>query len=948
MPIKFKSASAFEKMRARQREELANEYAQTGRASEIGSKSFDSAVETNLAAAPMPSATQSFMNTLTSEKGIENLGYSAAYASVAVAAGYTAQQRLNQGQYVAPETMQAATLQTVLPGAGMVLGTALGAAGGIPGMMFGQYMGGAGGQMLSAGLGAGLERDKTVRETSEQLASTTGATDALKKFTDQLSQSTAPIKELQTAIMTITRAAGGTGDGTVAGLSFMQNALAERFNPALQGFVGAVSTDPILKGMLPSLNAVGYRADPSQYGGAAAALAAKGDYAGAQDAITLETGVLSTQYDRDKKFVDSWDPRTNDNALMKALYPSKTRAANAALDRLGREKPDPNAPGVLKDSVDDMNALYGTLTDIGGQSAGLASGFTSDSVGIQQAGANGATNADLKRMVKGALSRSNDLVINGDLKANAIDAYVSAHPTMGGEAYSSLMDSKNHFILESQQYKLTETVMNRDIFEREQATEAGQFGLNMLTGTFAGKSAMSLRGSVQNREGVLLKTANDPDAMLSDAERIAYRTQAKQLDIQNHQAIYAQQEGEIDVRSGKALRSVALAQSYGTPDAERKAQGEYRQTLEAQEKQLNRELAEGNLSYDQRLAKMREISQLQVQVTQNEVQSRRTFFAEKDSIYGSEFSGLTAGMDRQIRRGGNSAANVSGGTGALDREIANAKANLQSESDPVKQAQIGAQIADLTERKNAFTEQTNRYSPNAKLQQDAIKTAGDLDVSMLMPYMDGPESNRFAIGNRRLSIINRETSGLNANRTNKQKAGLWHDEDETTYQEQLQDFRRQKAQVEYSERFEMFNAVPEMVAGAPQGGVGVSMMPMSAVAAAFSPNPTVGQWGRRGVGHFDPSSLVTGKYGSGSPLHGTEAALEGGPSGAFSVSGGATTAVDLLKQIADAAQKQAQEMAAQTQLMRGRQESRPVQDHAAVVQHALGNAFDAFNPRAGM
>jgi hypothetical protein len=531
--------------------------------------------------------------------------------------------------------------------------------------------------------------------------------------------------------------------------------------------------------------------------------------------------------------------------------------------------------------------------------------------------------------------KTSDKYISNSLKeASSLNALASKTKDAG--ARYVLQNTASDIVNKAQSVEIQSNEMAHSLFAQNQQAHSVDFDRSVFGATYSGASAKSMTGMIQDRMGNLLSVAKDPKSPLNDAERINYLLQAKKLDVQNKQDIYRQEEGENSVGIAKAQLGVANASLYGSPTQERAAQSVFRSSLQSEQQQLNKELAEGNLSYDQRLLKMQQIAGLQTQITQNEVSSRRTFFAQEEGMASDGFSASVAGMGRQIRRGGNAAVNTSTSLSSLDQQIRVTQDSLAGET-PENQAKIRKDLANLQEQRAAYLETTNTYSPNSRDQQSDITLHGQVRRSMLMPYNEGPDSNKFVVSKRLMSFDKSQLAKLNANRKSKIAAGSWHDEDETTFTGQREGFLNDIADAEYSQRYELFNAIPEFIAGAPMGGVGVSILPTAALAAQFSPNPTVGRFG--GKSAFNPSSLSRG-FGPGSVLHGTSSPVEGGSQGSFLNAAEKGSNV-ILGTIAAGIEKTNQLLST---LARGRNDSRPVNDVAGQVNHALGNSFNTNRP----
>jgi hypothetical protein len=144
-------------------------------------------------------------------------------------------------------------------------------------------------------------------------------------------------------------------------------------------------------------------------------------------------------------------------------------------------------------------------------------------------------------------------------------------------------------------------------------------------------------------------------------------------------------------------------------------------------------------------------------------------------------------------------------------------------------------------------------------------------MARLAPFLDGPQSNPLTAGNRLIGDLNTRLRDIQ-----KTDRGLTDANDpgglaRAANREQENAIGLQRAGLLHDERTALFDAVPERMIGGVGGGVGVSVTPFAAMAAAFGGgfDPTVGSFGR-------PSGANFTHAGSGASAH------PGGTQGAFS------------------------------------------------------------------
>ena len=144
------------------------------------------------------------------------------------------------------------------------------------------------------------------------------------------------------------------------------------------------------------------------------------------------------------------------------------------------------------------------------------------------------------------------------------------------------------------------------------------FGLATTEASYGGESAVQMGGLAAREAAALRGFAGN--SLADPALAAQLRTQARTVEFQQAQAVYGQEEGALDVTGARRSGALIHAQQFGTTGDVQAAQGGMAQQELDAARQLNSEIERGNLTYDQRLEKQKEI----VEHTAAPRRSRRT------------------------------------------------------------------------------------------------------------------------------------------------------------------------------------------------------------------------------------------------------------------------------------------------------------------------------------
>ena len=942
---------------------LRDTYASTGRYSDVDGKKFNEEYFASQKEAGLIS--EGTLSPLEQEKQAEQdkairerkstrkeIGIGLGYSAMQFGMGFSQISSLNHGQYVAPEERASAIDNGVLPAVGGAIGSL------IPGMGFaGQFLGGAVGQIAASALSADNAQQQSIRETSERLVASLGlASESLGKFREDIQATGAPVAQLGAGLIALQGLAPGVGENAIKGAGSGALLQGEAFQQNISDTSKFLASSPALAPLASAYATSGGALTKDEFHSIAEISLLSGDLGAFNAAKRQEE---SARESNDPKTVadakeleatkNQWSSQVNKVVanVIRHITGGKYES-DSAIEDLERavEKDKSNVASQNKKSDDDytkdfldINASKQAAVDAGLKSQISQSQFSISSI-------NGSTNAQL---------RSEIPTINANFDAASVADQSEINLLTGKMASLNPADPKNVALIAQYQNMINsakaDQIQNplakakyaKSLFDNDLATSDAKYNLDDIVSQYSGKSSDERSGFILGRERTLMGIANDPKSLLSDSERLGISTNVEKMEIARQQSAWKEQEGVLDIRKSAIDVQSATANTIGSPtDKLTAANSEITSNLERQA-QLQKEINEGTANHAMTLEQIQqrkvEINELDAKNIELNANARRQFYADNEGIASNNLTSDTAGMSRTVRNGGNNAYDRTSALNDFNSKISTLTASLNDpiNQGPIEQAAIKAQIATENAQKADFIENTNTYQASARENIENINAQGQFNRDLKNPFSDG--YNVFGAGQKLLSLNSRSLSELESNRTGKRNAGTWSDVDEETYTRQKNGLLDTKSDIEYSERFAMFNAVPEMIAGAPSGGVGVSMFSTNALSAAFSPNPMVGGFGKKSVGDFDPSSLVTGNYGNRTFHGGRE--LEGGKSGDFMSH--TMTVVDTNQETLKLLAK----IAENTSGSRNTPNARPVQELGAVVNHNLNNSFNAYNPSAG-
>jgi hypothetical protein len=888
-PFKYKSNLRADKIR-----DLENQFAEMPggfakiRNSQEWATAEQDALEPLGLAAPMEEETHrsfgsKYMHAFRSTGGEISVGMAAIQAGERLSQNAA---RNDSGAYVTPEQRAASDMTATAGGVGSIIGLGLGALTGTPGgAMLGSMAGGAAGNVMGADFAAGQERHQAGRETAEMLATQLGAaSDKVKEFAETLASAGAPIKELQTAIATLTGLSpGANATTTVSGAAGLSNALGERFNPALAGSAHFLGSDANLMGMAPEFAAKGGNLGASELGNLSVNAAFSGNWQASNDLATLQEGAIKNpNYSRDKSFIDREAPDSDKDYF---TNPGRYDAAEEAKDRLKGESEylPGHSPADVKKTADERAAAFGVHVASARAQVGASTAFSLAGNALSLLGATGANDAALDAAASGVYSAADTAASAFDSASASIGDYVSKHKDMSDSDRLSYEQQQAQLQIQSGTARQTAAQVRRERFMGRMDTDAANFGLGMTQDQTSGMSAADMASDISKRQDYLSGVISDPQSPPKPSEKAAMEAQRLQLGFQSTQAINSQAEAGIGIGAAQVNVGLATAQTTGGAGDVYQARGGQISSEVEMVRQLRQELDGVNLSYDQRQEKQTRVLQLTADITQAESSRRNEYFAAQGDLLATNHAADTAGNDRNILRGGNSAfdANVLGDT---DAQIGLAQRKLSAAVSVQEKADARRDIQVLGNQKDAELDQANTFHPSAEQNQYEINTRGEFQRSLLNPWMDGPDSNPFTRGAAVLALDRGKLQALDANKQRIiSSGGRWEGEDQTRYTEARNGLLNDQAQMEHAERFAMFNAVPEALLGSPGGGVGSAVMPLSALSAMFSASP------------------IAGSFGRSTPTASAHMEREGGAAGAFSAAAGGKSEmlqmVDLLREL---------------------------------------------------
>lgn len=865
--------------------ELQDTWTRAGRFPEIGkSPAWAEAEQSHLESlglaspvseAASPSFGSRYGHAFNSSGGLLSLGFAAIETSERMSQNAA---RNDSGQYVTPEMQAASSVSSVSQGLGSILGLGVGALSGNPQIaMLAAMGGGAAGSVFSADYTAGQERAQAGRETGELIANQMGeAASRVKEFSEALANANAPIKELQTALGTLAGLAPGINNtSTVSGAAGLSNALGERYNPALSGGAKFIGSDANLMGLAPQFAAGGGNLGPAELGNLSVNAAFQGDWQASNDFATLQEGAIrNPAYSRDRAFLDRENNKSGfDKWKTSMTTPSRVDwFSNHENDAYGaaeqRLKNEPEyLPGASPEDIARTNAArteaFGVHTAAARAQvyAGTAFSLAGNSLGIL--GASGASEDQLDAAAGGVYSTASGAASTYDSSAASIAAYVAKHPEMSDSDRLSYEQQEAKLGVDAGTARQTSAQTQQSRYMARFGAGQASFSTRILQRTLNGASADDLSGDFAQQDAFLGNAALS--GPFSDAQRDQIQGTRATNVYQQAQSRYGQEEGAIAVSGAYANSGVATAQATGSAGDVYGARGAQIDNLIQKEQEYESQIARGNLTIEQRQQKYAQIAELAGEITQAESSRRNEYFSGQSELLAANYGADVANADRDIRRGGNAAFNPRLITDT-NEQITNAQATLAAAKTPLEIAKAKQSIALLGNQQDANYDAANTWQMGAAEQVSDIQTRGAFSRSLLNPWMDGPDSAPFTRGAAVLATDRRELAELDANKQRViSSGGRWAGEDETAYARRREGLLNDQAQMEHAQRTAMFDAVPQMLLGAPSdAGVSSAVLPLAAASAMFSPSP------------------IAGNFGRSTPTASPHMAQEGGAAGAFS------------------------------------------------------------------
>lgn len=860
-----------------------NQYAASGRGADIGGAGFsrevsEANVSLGLEAAPEVRAkglrglAQNMREDFAEPFGALNYGFAISQLGQEGGQYYA---HVNNGSYVTPEENTSAAAG-LLGGVGAIAGTAIGSmlAPGV-GSWVGGMIGGGAGSAAAGLIGANEQREQSIRQTSEMVGTLTGSdASAVREFTEALRGGTAAVKEVGQAFTTLTNAGPGVNTtASLAGAQFMSNALGERFNPALSGIEQAIGNDPILRGLQPMLGATGGKLTPQQYGDLAVTEAFSGDFAASNNALTLQQGSLSTQYDRDKHFVDEFSQA---NPFIQAAYPTKVRAMNEARARMEHEAPDAAAGATLAQTVQERDAAFGLYVGSASsqETARAGIGLAETRLSLVQASGGGSADMAAQQASIRAMVTSSTPALQAE--AVGIGQYLSAHPDMNPQMRLALQRTQDDDLAAPEKLALLAKQTDRAVFDEQRREREGEYSLTqsgfqstLTRGRLSGQTNAELQGSedasLAAQRGYADQQRTDAaNTMVTPAQRSAMLASANALDtnalteVYNfREAGYAQNLGRIGLQSDHAALSVTNAQIGGGPQENYQAAGQVVAAFQAKIGELTNELQRGGLTVEDRTAKEREMTGARAAAERAEDSRNQAYFSDQSQLTGTARAIAGVGQERAIRRGGNAAFDpnilaldqqaITDAQGHLDFDLAHTPGNRQRiDTDRLA-------LARAKDAPNADLDVLNTYTRDGATSRRMMNDRTQAQIADLAPWMNGPQSNPLTAHNAEISDLRGDLTALDANRGRAIAAGRWRDEDETTYTGQRNQDRVQLAQFEHQRVYSgLLPQEVEKLIGGERGGIGFAIQPLAAQSAASgaSYNPLFGGFGQHASGYL--------------------------------------------------------------------------------------------------
>ncbi len=355
------------------------------------------------------------------------------------------------------------------------------------------------------------------------------------------------------------------------------------------------------------------------------------------------------------------------------------------------------------------------------------------------------------------------------------------------------------------------------------------------------------------------------------AERLRMQTEAAGMetgaDQQRYQfkmAGFGQNLAENSLSIDKANLAVTRAATGGAgPEGVLQAQQGALSSYADRIKELSSELARGGLTVDDRIAKERQLTQVQGEALTLARDAVRARDSGLTAIAGSEMETGEVGLSRRMRAQGNAA--VTGEMlAASQSEIAALQRQQADEKDPERKAALGTQVAKAQEHYQGVLDVGDTYQRTGALTRQIEGDRTAFEVSQISPYREGPNSNPLVWNNTLIADYGKDLAAIEKSKRDTIASGRpWRDEDETSYEEQKNADRLQIAHLEHNRAYEMEKDLPLLLAGGGGiHGVGAGAVSFDALSSYFSPSVLHGSWGHPAnvPGTALPGSLPGNEY----------------------------------------------------------------------------------------
>ncbi len=845
---RYNSAEQADQTKADILTSVRNRYTVQNRYGEIGGKAFLADVQEDLVSAGLASVPtepviqpldQRMIGNLRSgllEGGGLNLAYGGFQAAQGVEKAFSPQL---EGTYFQQDQANEQSLSSLIP----LVTTGIGALGfGGPGALAGGFVGAP----IKAAIDAYEDTNVFGPErTGQILGAGRGGSPEIQDFVDAIKNAATPaVKELADTLQKLGQS-GPVSPGAAAQFSIYQGNLGAGFSPSQEGLSKFLDSSPALAGVREAYGTSPYDGmSASEYNGIASAAALTGNYSGMTGALAFARyapgGSGRNPYTRDSDFVQRFESKNSfTDGLYNLFHPSLETDYDQAKERLKTETPPPvdntaaNLQKVYEQYQVDQTTIGTSGSLVGGALTGLQSRLLS--------GAGPSAYADALPGIQANIGNEDGAY---NTQITALRKAAAANPALAPFLNQQIAQDQ----AQQAQADLVLPTLRRAQVMGETDLEKARYGLSLTNDTLNGASASSLEGIIDKQAGYLSGLHD----YLSPAEIAANQTQAANMRYGAQQAVYSQTLGGIDNSIAGAQAGIAQQQAFGTPGGVYGAQGQELTALTSKLAELREEVSRGNLTYDDRLQKEREISQTNAQIASQSAARRNDFFDASASIGTSNFSADTASLSRNLAISGQSA--ITPGILQDQRELIGTygSALAAAPAGSVEQAQRRAQLSGAQNDLQNLIGESQTYRPSADLQGRLSDASTAFEVGRITPYSSGsPSSNPFTAG-----LAYEQMLGTERNQTLAAGRSATDPLARLADQQQANQLSVQIAGLEKERVFNGFEAFPEMIEGSPGKGILAGIMPTAGMAAMFSPqyNPTLGSFGSPPAQSFGPGA----------------------------------------------------------------------------------------------